>query len=450
MIGSTRGALIVFLALTAQMLKAQPPDTNHIVFGQVVDAKTGQPIIGADIAVLRNGQDLLIETRTAKDGGFVASPLLNPNHRTKDDSYVVVVRAASYAMTFQNVPIASAAEAKPVEIKLAAEQPMTVRVVTVASQPVVGATIRISQVVVPVPWRAPGFTRIVTVSSDKLAHRPASLTTDKNGNATLHDLPGQGDIQVEITHPDYTGATHRITLPQKAVASLLLSRETIVLGRVILGDTGETFYHPRLSAKVQEWRGYKLWRTAPIEPDGSLLIRDIPSLEMMGQKNLSINLNLVMQSPNDVLKSMPGTRAGITLRYIQYGGNWNAFLTLADLDRTRWYLCYAEAEEAGLRYQEGEQVEHDLVFHPLARVMGRVLLPPGEQTARVSYYNPRSSRMYSDWTVPTDAEGNFEIFVPTGDVILNFQSGNANGTQTLKDLKAHETREVEYSFEQKP
>ena len=87
----------------------------------------------------------------------------------------------------------------------------------------------------------------------------------------------------------------------------------------------------------------------------------------------------------------------------------------------------------------------------MARIKGRFDLSTGKSLVTISYHDPRL--LYQDWRTYAygqNGQGHFEIFAPVGDVTLNFRSGDKAGELLLKDLKAHETREVELSFDPKP
>ena len=94
----------------------------------------------------------------------------------------------------------------------------------------------------------------------------------------------------------------------------------------------------------------------------------------------------------------------------------------------RW-INYIAGPDNGLTFPEGSDVRHDVVFEPMALVSGQT-----EPLAQISYRNPRS--LYSNWRQQADAQGRFEVPVPTGEVKLD-----VNGqVYDLKDLKAHESR----------
>jgi len=282
---------------------------------------------------------------------------------------------------------------------------------------------------------------LIPISLDQLTEKIAPVQSNDAGVITINGLSGSnGKFQVRA--PGFASLERDAS--QVHQGAIQLSRETVLEGRILYEDTGLPFYHPTPVAKVQAWRNYRLWRQGPIKPDGSFEIGDIPSLELMGEKELSFNIELNIR---DITQAVTGN--GMTLRYAPNG--YNAFVALDATENApqKWYLGYVSTEEKGLVYAEGERVQLDYLLHPLARIKGKVLPLPGGEPATISYHDPSS--WYADWAVSTDAQGNFEIFAPEGDVTLIYHlPENAVAKQLIQNLKAHETREIEFSVLPKP
>lgn len=427
-------ALTAVLLLMPGMLRAQPQDPDDAISGQIVQAETDKPIAGAQIAVCHNGNTLLRETQSDAEGNFVAAPLLSPQNSRPGDAYVILVRADGYAMTTVTIERGKAAVGK---IGLAPDKKRQFRITDTQGNPIQGASVQlVSLYAMPrqeVTRYQPPF------PLNQLTQKYLPVKSDKQGLVVLEGLSSTNG-KLEILAPGFA-SLQRNTWEARD-DTIKVSRETVIEGRILYEDTGLPFYHPQPVAKVQAWENYQLWRQSPIQKDGSFEIHDIPALEVMGEKSLSICLELRVPEMDMVV-----TEPDMTISYMPLNTGYNAFLTREENGQKRWYQSYVEVHAAGVLYKEGERVRFDLFLHPMARIQGHVVLPPGAKSATVSYHDPLS--FYGDWRVNTNAEGKFEIFTPIGDVTMNFQYEDKTSALLIKDLKGHETRTVELDFEKK-
>ena len=418
------------------VLRAQPPDAADSISGRILDAETQAPIADARIAVFHNGYTLLQETKAAADGKFVAAPLLDTHQRRAADNYLVLVRADGYQMTVLRI---KAGATQTNKIGLVADNPRTLHIHDLQDQPIAGASVQLLSVYAPLV-AGDETKRSEALAIGQLTDKIAPVSSDEKGLASMNGFSASNAGKLEIRAPGF--ASMEIEADKIRENTIRLSRETVIEGRMTYKDSGLPFYHPTPVAKVQSWQKYQLWRQSHIREDGTFEITDIPSLEMLGDKTLNINLEL------NIAETIPAIVGnGMTIRYAPSG--YNAFVTLeAENDeQKKWYLCYFGVGETGVLYKEGERATYNFFLYPLARIRGRVLLLPDQKPARVSYHDPMS--LYSEWNVLSDAEGNFEIFAPEGDMTLKFKSEDKIGELLLKDLKGHETREVELKFEEK-
>ena len=181
--------------------------------------------------------------------------------------------------------------------------------------------------------------------------------------------------------------------------------------------------------KLQALRGSPYmasWRTGTLGENGKYEIRNVTSLDIMGESSYAINLEL-----NKTFEPQPGLSA----QYVPPGRGYDVMVSRERDGKIERFIGYYAGLKSGLVYKEGENVTFDMDLEPMALIRG--VAPRG--TAEVSYRNPRS--MWGSWKVVPGEDGSFEIPVPTGDVSLRV---GARVTR-VSDLQPHETRVVEVS-----
>ena len=402
---------------------AQPPDKGDVITGTVRSAT--KPVSGAVLSLFLNAE-LLQTARSGNDGKFVLATHMVAASVLVGTKYTVVAQSGDFMLATQMVMTGSRAA---LDIVLSPSLPLAVRVVGADGQGVAEVSIDAigldpSPSRLTLPQIGPAIRTVQMVSQ--------RARTGPDGRTNLRGLPASGTVSLSVLRPGYASAIYNINAGQRTPLSLKVSRETTLTGRVLYVDTMQPFSMPGVVAKVQMWNTYKLWRQTDIAADGAFRITDIPSLGFTGEPSLGINLEL------GIGDDTPRTAPGLSVRYVSLGRNYNAFVTREVDGRKQWYLGYVEAGPMGMVYREGEQVQSNILLHPLARITG-VIRPPG-QTASVWYHDPRS--INADWRVETDAAGSFEIFAPAGEVTVDVETGGKRSQVVLKGLKAHETREI--------
>lgn len=214
--------------------------------------------------------------------------------------------------------------------------------------------------------------------------------------------------------------------PDTAALHIPLSRETIIEGQVLLDGApvqGWTNWWVKMQGWcTTRWARRENWRLCYIEPNGHYLIRNVPSLAIIGEPTFGGNLDMQRTTQ---------PAPGITAQYVPPHAGWDVMLTINRHGTTQYWICYVDCARQGLRYAEGEHVWHNYEFQPMALLKG---VAPHART--IAYRDPHS--IYGGGWKVTVTDGHFEVPVPTGDIELRVDGQPVPVT----GLTAHETREV--------
>lgn len=413
-------------------------ERQEYLTGEIVDRESGKPVPGVRVRAYGNGQEVA-SNRSNSNGLFALGPL--PIVGQSMPSFYTVIADAQDGASAPT--IVAATSEKNIKLTLEKGKPLEVRAVTNDGKPVEGVTVSVR-----------GF-RFSEVESgrgmmDIVGHVPffkpgAQAQTDANGIAVLPGLPSSGFVELKTFGKEFADGIYSVALTRTEPAKLQLVRPTVIRGRVTLAG-GRPVPAPGLNVKMQgfsyPWGEQKQWRTSAIGKDGSYEIGNVPSLEHIGEDTYCINID----APGIDMNREREVAPGVSLSYVN---GWNLLLTIKkDGKKERW-IAFVEAGGKGLRFKEGEQVNHDIEFQPLAVLKGtlpKVKLPQGRTGFRrrsISYQDPRS--IYGSWGFRADAQGKFEILVPVGSVTVNFPDGN----RKFSDLKPHEVRVVDWAAQPK-
>nr|MDQ2731496.1 carboxypeptidase regulatory-like domain-containing protein [Armatimonadota bacterium] len=436
----------------AATMAAQPPARTvaplaSSLSGTVINGDTGGPIPNAHVSVYNTRQENLSAVSGA-DGLFSIKGLQSAS-AGGEPYYLLTTTAPGFSKSIVAVDSHSQ---YPVKIALSSTSDLKIRVVATDGKPIAGAGVTTGRCFSFVHMRE--YARSIEIPRDLVpGAADQHAVSDADGMVTFSGMPSNVFMEVQVQHPDnpsgnlpdYADCTHVVALPHPGVAPLPLSKETTIEGDVKLAD-GRPVPYGLYLAKSQAWRYPEMYRWATIRADGHYTLQNEPSLDLLNEDALSLNLEV----PRDP-KTQPD---GITSQYVN---GWNFMLTIdKDGKKERW-ISYVEGEGLGEKYAESDQITHDITLYPMALIQGKVVLPAGKPAPApltVSYEDPRS--IYGPWQVTCDAAGNFELPVPTGDVTLNlgnnpqrFPWGQPNtggaltATMVVKDLKAQEVRSVE-------
>ena len=242
--------------------------------------------------------------------------------------------------------------------------------------------------------------------------------------AAIRGLPNGVFLHVDVTAPGYASYRHIVALPRRGVVELPISRETVIKGRVMMGD--RPFSAPGLIMKTQTWNYSNYWWSSEIAADGSFAIRKVPSLEQVRETWLGLNIHA-----NNLGQNGPNVRS-------QWIHGWDLLLTVKNGARTEWWLAPVEMQQEGLVFKEGETVQHDFKLRALGKISG-VVPGPNNANVRVSY-SAKGNSMYGDWSAQTDKAGRFTLYAQADSPVVLRWPG---GTQEITGIKAHEELEVE-------
>lgn len=442
-----RGARLLLLLLVAgcRSLPVEKPDTS--VVGCVIDGYTGRWATNAVVSIQRRGK-VDLSTRTDAHGRFCLTNVA-PAQVDKDGYPIPYVlsaflpgsRTTAAAIATQITAFAGV----QFTLRLPPALPLRVLVTDLQHRPLPGVQVFAAKVWYPArntfrreafPWKDRGDTNL----------------TGQDGTLRLPNIPLTGDVRIVARKDGFADtviafrppqSTKRAApsrynwTPKRPVTSMvssndltiLLSRETTIEGTVYLGDepfTGGTNWIVKAQSCRAPWIEYDQWRFARLDAHGRFLIRNVPSLEVLNDRSLGLNIDI-----NNIESPAPG----ITATYVPPKVGWDLMVTLNRNGRTECWISCVEMWANGLKYTEGDRIRHDMRFEPMALVRGTVKGRPGERVY-VSYQNPKSS--YQPWVVPPTDAGRFEIPVLTGDVTLL----HGNKSTTITGLQPHEVREV--------
>ena len=421
--------LVTLCGFSRAFAQPQLPDYAPTVRGHVryLDGKTKTPapLPAAKIEVWLK-MVLVMETRSDDDGAFVLNQL--PIPATSSDGFVVVARpskqdadlgvaATDFVLPAPagEVPNQRATKVVPeVELTLELARTRRIRVVALSDKkPLEGARLSVLKFNVSRPgggnWPLP-------------AYEIKSQNSDAQGIVDLAGVPKGALAELQVRRDGY--ADNIVLLKNTETdATIALALESRVYGRVTL-DGEEPLDVPQWRIKMQgwnePWRSH--WRVAFLNARGEFVISNVPPPALTGEAAYSINLDLT---------GVPDPRPGLHAEYVPPQAGWDVMVTRQRDGQTRRYISYVLGPENGLVFPENSELRHDFNLEPMALLVGKTV--PG---ATLFYRNPRS--IYGGWRQQADENGDFEVPVPTGDV--RFQ---LNGQWIeVKDLKAHETREV--------
>lgn len=425
---------VALVTVAAPVALAQPPEAPPTVevAGRAVDAATGQGAPGVDVSVLSGGQ-AVAQARSGEGGGFTARvPLLPPG----SGSLVLVGRLRGFAPALALAPAPRQDQGQdqgrggPREVRtlvvLRMEAPRRLRVLarSTAGQAVAGAQVSVTKVWVPSSRSWP---------RESLAWQAGpAVPTDAEGAAVLEVLPSGGEPQLAVRKAGLATNVASVPPGRQGDLEVPLSLPASLSGRVLLGDgtpVGVRAWRIKMQGWTQPWADYDNWRMGNLSPDGSFSIADIPSLGIIGEPTYGANLDL-----SGELRPSPDLAA----EYVPPGRGYNVLLTRRREGRTERWISYVQGQSQGFKFEEGEQMQRDFVFEPMALLRGKVPpAPGGQQPAPISYHDPKS--IYSDWQATPAPDGSFEISVPVGDVTIRTEGGPI----TIKALKPHEVRQVD-------
>ena len=387
----------------------------------------GTAAAGAAVTVYWRGHSVG-QTQTDAKGEFVLPAL--PAQKPGPWSWVVVATAAPGANGAETATALVAprdasgddfADAPALQMVLRPLQPLRWKVTSTQAEPLPGARVVVNEVYLAasengtrqtLPWKTPE----TVTGADGTALMPEGLPADAWAKITLKKNEFADSVAVVRPRPADREGVQTLTF--------VLAREAVVWGRVTLGGK-EPLAIPQWRMKMQGWRSpwNADWRTSYLDSKGFYMIRNVTSIEVLGEATYGINLDFER-------KTQPVK--GITGSHVPPGAGWDAMVTVERNGQTERYIGYVAALKNGLVYEEGAEVIFNYDLEPMALIQGRA--PSG---TAVSYRNSKS--IYGPWEVVADEQGRFEIPVPTGTVELRV------GTRTIKveNLVAQETRVLE-------
>ena len=469
-----RGAL-------AQRDTAKTPATK--VFGGTVFDSQGAVVAGAKLHVYwqgtRDGETAdLGETRSNAQGQF--TQLVTDRD---DGDYLVVAQTPDLAPALVHFPARSENFPDKLVLTLLPDKTLTLTVADSKGAPLVGAEVGILKLELLSTRLPEGYSMSGSVPTFyKTIPLNWTLTprviTGADGVALLRGLPqnvavvliahkkGYADNMVQIfLRPNASEAllTYRLTQelmrglpfsfadpePKMALSEfdgwtplIKLARETVVRGRLILDDAKATALGQTRTLGTSQWRvnvkfatwyypwsDSIFWPSGEIDENGAFLIRNVPTLEVLGEwppLNAIVGLDFTDHEPRSsisVNKSLP---------YSSY----DHLVTLEHDGKTEYWISYGKGKEILIKYGEGENITHDIHFSPLAKIQGQIR-DASLLKSEISYHNPRSG-YWEDWKTTADATGAFEMLVPVGDVTLRVGTRNV----ALKNLQPHATRRI--------
>jgi hypothetical protein len=391
------------------------------VVGKVVQRADGAAIADAKITIY-SGDAILSSTRSNQRGVFVVGSLPEKDvpHR-----YLLLAQKEGFASA---MALADPYSEQEIAFSLVKGSSLPVHVVTSDGMPVPDATVSVQGLMLTNSGSE--YSQSFSVPSGVMS-AIGPVTTDAKGEATISNLPSDVFVELKAEHAQFADVVQLVALPHPQPAQITISRETIIRGRVLLD--GNPLYAPGMRIKTQGfgtvYGQFRNWHTTPLRDDGTFEIRKIPSLEVMGESSLCINLDFNSSNGPTTL------RPGLTAEYVpRTRGGWDTLIAEQKNGQTRYWLAHVRAWKTGLVYQEGENLQVDFHLKPMALLKGQV--PRG--THSISYTDPDSR--YGQWNIRPDASGKFELPVPVGDVSLRF----SGSLQTIKNLKPHEIRTVDF------
>lgn len=448
-------AFMVVVSLTAIPSIAQPeiPKYAPPLTGHVTDGRTGDD--AADVLVVIYKRDnKLTETRTDDNGNFTVAAL--PADAVRP--YVIVARYAQKNSGAAPVIKITGREARespggnpvqvttpeantPVEIKLPAARPLLVKVTDTAGKPIAGA-----QVVIP---KVQHTERFQSVEEAKAAGPAAGrfapsagavvrweyqgipivgkVLTGKDGSVLVNELP-RDTLYVEAHKEGYADTVKLVRMSAESTVTLKLAREAIVEGTVLIKEN-EPLAVPQWRMKMQGWREpwgeWDYFRMGYFDAKGHYKIRNVTSLDVLGDATHSINIDI--GNEKNPTPEISGT-------YVppSPGAGWDLMVTVTRNGKSERYISFVKALDKGIVHKEGDRVRHDLMLTPMALIKGK--FPAQALPGIVHYLDPRS--IYGPWLVQPARDGSFEVPIPIGNVTLNI----GNRAVKITGLKAQEVR----------
>ena len=411
-------ALTCVFALSCRV--GAQPDVREFappVAGRVVVEKTGAGARATIKVYWRN--NVVATTQTDGAGEFRLETLPLPERGKPDYGFEVLATPsandadlAPRAAHFGTPQIGGA----PWQLKLRPAQPTRIFVNSTQGEPLAGATVSIERVL---------FAAINDKKSPSLAWSSKPLLTPASGTVVFAGLPTGAYAELRVSKKNYADTI--AVVPGFGAHTVRLAREAVVAGRVTLD--GEPLGVTQWRLKMQGWQApwRSVWRVAYLDRYGYYAVRNLTSIEVLGEPSYSINFDF--DANFDPTSGLHGT-------YVPPGRGWDAMVTRTRDGKTERFISYVHALGTGLVYAEGDDVAFDVNLEPMALIKGR--LPAGER-GEVSYRPARS--VYGAWAVTPDEEGNFEIPVPTRDGAIALRVGNR--TVSVADLKPQETRVID-------
>jgi RNA polymerase sigma factor (sigma-70 family) len=239
------------------MAEKRPPGKTMTVTGRVVGADD-QPVPGARVAVVAgpfgrasisgrfHDRPLALgQTRTGRDGHF----RLRVPRTSADRHYRVMVLAAAEGHGLGQGVLDADARRHEVRLRLAPEQSVPGRLITLAGVPAAGVRVRVA--------RLHQGGRDVLRSNHDVPDRwtawPGAVTTDRQGRLVLRGLAAGMGVTLRVDDDRFACQTLDLVLPARGRPrefTWSLTPAQLLTGRVVRADTGQPVPRARVAVKT--------------------------------------------------------------------------------------------------------------------------------------------------------------------------------------------------------
>jgi protocatechuate 3,4-dioxygenase beta subunit/5-hydroxyisourate hydrolase-like protein (transthyretin family) len=242
----------------------KPADRLSVV---VLDEQD-RPVPSCDLRLLRYDQkegpakDSLTTAKTDEQG-LASVPV------PEGETFVWVASKAGYCDAWNAT---TRFVSDPVVLRLYREQAVRGRVVNEAGKAVPNARVTAKSAV--------GYyydgRRLTAIDLDlaKLCGRAASYMTDGKGGFVLPGIPTNSGVSIELTHPSFLKTRARVPMPNADVELVAIKPSEVRGG---ISPAYPSLAKVPLVVKVRWMGNYEAEQTAPINPDGTFVLRGAPS-----------------------------------------------------------------------------------------------------------------------------------------------------------------------------